>query len=159
MHYNGYKAAVRVCSAHARHMQAGQQIVQLKEAVWRALLRSSRDNELHERLANFLQLAVAERQVLIENLLAAQHAGEVDAPTAQELRRQELASRLRLMRSLLQVGEEVASLAGADSQQTVREMWLSSVNSLLAIDEVCGLRSDKYVFCIEDVFGSATSLG
>jgi hypothetical protein len=135
-------------------MQAGRQIVHVKDAVWRALLRSSRNNELHERLAKFLQLAVAERQVLVENMLAAQHAGEIDASTAQELRRQELDSRLRLMRSLLQVGEEVAALVGAESQQALREMWLSSVNSLLAIDEVW-LSSVNSLLAIDDVWLSS----
>lgn len=120
----------------AARVQAGQQIVAEKEAAWHALLAAGGDASVHGRLADFLLHAVAERKVLVENMLAAQHAGEVDADTVAELRTQEVASRLRLMRSLLHMGQEVAAAGESDSQQALRATWLHSVNSLLAIDEV-----------------------
>jgi hypothetical protein len=94
---------------------------------------------LHDRLIDFLTHAVAERRALVENMLAAQRSaaqGDVSAATLRALRRDERESRLRLMRSLLAMGGELAAAAKGEEIPALRSMWLTSVNSLLAIDQV-----------------------
>lgn len=51
---------------------------------------------------------------------------------------QERQSRLRLMASLLEVGTEMAAVEDSGVQQAMQATWLSSVNNLLAIDQVRG---------------------
>jgi hypothetical protein len=117
-----------------------------KDAAWRAIRRVAGAPELQRRLSEFLHHAIAERKVLVENMLAVQHAGEVSAATMGELKQQERESRLRLMRSLLDMGNEVASVDDSDVQKAMQVTWLLSVNSLLAIDQVCGSTGHSFPF-------------
>lgn len=94
---------------------------------------------LRERLADFLSLAVAERHALVENMLAAQRnvdRGDVPPATVRELRRAERDSRVQLMHSLLAMGQELAAATSESDAAALRTTWITSVNSLLAIDQV-----------------------
>lgn len=117
-------------------VQAGAQIVQERAT---ALAAASASAPLHERLSDFLGAAIAERRALVENMLAARRStqrGDVSANTLRELRAAERRSRVSLMRTLHAMGDELAAAAGDVDSRALRTMWLTTVNSLLAIDQV-----------------------
>lgn len=63
-----------------------------RDAAWRALGRArgtgAGGERLQQQFTAFLRAAVAERKLLVENMLAAQHEGEVSSATMAELRLQ-----------------------------------------------------------------------
>lgn len=116
-------------------MQAGAQIAQERAA---ALAAASGSAPLHERLSDFLGAAIAERRALVENMLATRRSalrGDVSTGTLRELRAAERRSRVSLMRTLHAMGDELAAAAGDVDAHALRTMWLTTVNSLLAIDQ------------------------
>ena len=116
-------------------VQAGAQIAEERAA---ALAAASASAPLHERLSDFLGAAIAERRALVENMLAARRSaqrGDVSASTLRELRGAERRSRVSLMRTLHAMGDELAAAAGDVDAHALRTMWLTTVNSLLAIDQ------------------------
>jgi hypothetical protein len=118
-------------------LQAGRQIVEEHDAARRALAAASSRPAVQRRLLDFLRAAVDERTALVEHMLAAQSSGSVTEATLAELLRAERESRLKLMRSLLNVGQEVAALDESELEaRTFQDTWLAGVNSLLAIDQV-----------------------
>lgn len=115
-------------------------MVDEQEAAWRALLVASASTPaVQQRLSDFLRAAVAERQALVRTMRAAQRSGDLAPAAVASLKAAERESRLRLLQSLLDMGREVAAegaAAAPDVQAAFRRTWLSSVNSLLAIDQV-----------------------
>ena len=120
-------------------MQGRSQINEQRAAALAAAGAAESAPPLRDRLADFLSLAVAERRALVENMLAAQRSvdrGDVSSATLRELRRAERDSRVQLMHSLLAMGRELAAATGERDAAALRTTWITSVNSLLAIDQV-----------------------
>lgn len=116
-------------------LQAGAQIVQERAA---ALAAASASAPLHERLSDFLGAAIAERRALVENMLAARRSalrGDVTTATLRELRTAERRSRVSVMHTLHAMSDELAAAASDADAHALRMMWLTTVNSLLAIDQ------------------------
>lgn len=67
-------------------------------------------------------------------MLALQTQQSVNPADVARARSAERRSRLRLMRSLLAMGEDLTLLSDFEALPALRATWLSSVNSMLAMD-------------------------